>query len=100
MVVDKCSSKLSCGSLSPITPCPATKCYPNKNRVNDDVKIIVTDSLNNSVFMNHDGTDVGIQEYHTALEASLVPRLSQSSSKLFNASSGPTKAWVNTLLKY
>lgn len=46
LLLDQCKSKLSCGSLSPISPCPPLV-FPDKHK---DVKIIVTDTdiLNNN----------------------------------------------------
>ena len=91
MVVDKCNSRLSCGSLSPIEPEQRYSRY--KYGVND-VRIVVTDSYNNnSVFLNkndieaeEDGTET--HKFHTALGS----RLSQSPHKFLNTSAGPSKA--------
>ena len=87
LVVDKCNSRLSCGSLSPIAP-------KLRNSRYNDVRIVVTDSYNNnSVFLNNNDieAEVGTEthKFHTALESSLVSRLLAQSS---DRSTSPSKA--------
>ena len=98
LVVDKSSSRMSCGSLSPIAPDQRYSRY--KYGVND-VRIIVTDSLNNnSVFLNNNNdndddnmeaaeAEIQTQKFYTAMESSLRSRMGQSYN---NRSTGPSKA--------
>ena len=94
--MDKGSSRLSCGSLSPIAPEKRLSRY--KYGVND-VRIIVSDSQNNnSVFLNNEdieaaeGGGAQTQKFYTALESSVVSRIGQSSKKISSRSTNPSKA--------
>jgi len=98
LVVDKCSSRLSCGSLSPIAPEQRLSRY--KYGVND-VRIIVSDSQNNnSVFLNNEDLETAeeggarTQKFYTALESSVVSRNGQSSNKILSSSTNPSKVAV------
>ena len=94
--MDKCSSRLSCGSLSPIAPEQRLSRY--KYGVND-VRIIVSDSQNNnSVFLNNEDIETAekggaqTQKFYTALESSVVSRNGHSSNKILSSSNNPSKA--------
>ena len=83
LVVDKCSSRLSCGSLSPIAP--EQRLLSRYKYGGNDVRIIVSDSQNNnSVFLENEDieaaeeAEVQTQKYHTALESSLLLRYSNN----------------------
>ena len=84
LLLDQCKSKISCGSISPISPCPP-QMFPDKYK---DVKILVTDTdmLNNnndSVFTDLNNLDVDhIQKTDTATQRLLGSSLMCSSRSL------------------
>jgi len=93
LVIDKCNSTLSCGSISPVTPsCPTPKRFNNNN---PDVKIFVTDDdtinnnneafpdLNDSNTLPATGTETLVNVHNrSSLSAPCVSRaVSQNASR-------------------
>ena len=94
LVLDKCDNDLSCGSISPIPPSCRTPASINK-----DIKIFVTDMMNNNndeVFANLNNDDQSSVIPVTESETMLAPRTVSASCL---SRSSLTTSLLNTSLK-